>query len=1364
MSWADDWLRSQQGAQNAQHAATGQQPQSFSGGFINSTLSAIPELFGQKPTEEANQFRAEHPWGGIASQLLGGVAPYGAVGLASETATGAKILGEAMDVIPGVKTLNAIDNPILHSVAKEAIRYSPVELARLGVGLGTTDNWHDYGNLFADVGLSTLITGGFGGIGGLFRVGGKSLPEVGGIEGAPVGLRPTIEYRMSQSEGAASTVKGQDLGTVQNKLMTDVFQETPGKSNVPGQKEGYVFGLEGGNPETDALVNTLFRPVSGKKTGIAREMLMDKAGNWNLDDGQMQEMLGGLAAKSNGEIKSVQDLASNMVYPRLITVNSSRAAGTVSKALQDSAMQWVGDGVMAGKESSGGLHVMAVRLKAPTAAETGVAGASEAGSPRIGQGDQWLLFKTDKPQVFAADGYKLAKTTVDSWAKFRNAWRPSGMDDFANKDMDNMVQSFTPQDFREAATLDRTTAKARVAERLASRFQETAGLKDSATIRNMVDNFFDVMAPTVVNERRNPLFARLFGTLRSAQRAGDAIVNRMVGGKVVVKGGIWTRKNLTHEEGIVPGSKPLAQHIAALTPEEKQDFVRIATAQAPKDELEKYTANGLVSDNLRAAVEASQEADRFVWENHLMPAFKNAGLEGKFDLLEGYIMPRMFTGDWFAPVTDEFGNMQWLANGSRKRALHEAQMVVDEAAKAGKKLKIADPYMIGVGKPVDDIQNLHDLVQMQIGKDANMQEIVQRAMKKMAIDQAQRRSTANLPKIGTPKSLTEERSGVAGSPDIQHYTDQDIIKAIDNHYKQLFRFAATSAWGNRFLPEAMNLSKQDKTLFADLLRKRNQMMGFEGQFTNALNKALDPILGHVMGGKSATKIAVGTNSLLYSWNLAIANPTFSLLNVLQPLQTVLPHLSFILSTMKKGITDAVEGDMHMSLRYGADGKPREVIGVLSPAKIMGRAIRLMGKPDPELMEHLGRAKTEGTLNAQLFEGWYGGQSRGLETIGDSYRNAGGGVAGSWEAMKRIATFTAERSEEVSRAIAFNSYYIMGKDYLGLEGDKLYRFMQRGTHNSMFGYSLIDRSRMFTGPIGSMFGLFKNWQMHFISSMFQYANLGWEKGIWGPLLWQFGVAGSLGGLGAMGPLKWVADGLASWNDNSPNSYLWMQDHWHEAADEIYFGLPALFGASLQASSTLPGTDVRNDLTSLSNFVFLERAKAAGKAVGAAWDYGAANGQDPLRDPNIRDQLMQAFAPRAFFRAFASVEGDYIKSMSTGYPQVRDVSPLSKALYGMGLNQVEVERQQIAARELWKDQESRRGTIQQLGKALADAQLNGDYDTMEIINQKAVGMGLPISSVYKSARTRLNRETNQDIMSQYKGELANKYRNAWAGDGG
>jgi hypothetical protein len=213
--------------------------------------------------------------------------------------------------------------------------------------------------------------------------------------------------------------------------------------------------------------------------------------------------------------------------------------------------------------------------------------------------------------------------------------------------------------------------------------------------------------------------------------------------------------------------------------------------------------------------------------------------------------------------------------------------------------------------------------------------------------------------------------------------------------------------------------------------------------------------------------------------------------------------------------------------------------------------------------------------------------------------------------------------------------------------------------------------------------------------------------------------------------------------------------HGSADEIYFGLPALLGASLQASATVPGTDVRNDLANLGNFVFLERAKAAGKAVGDAYNLWDGSGQNPLRDPNTRDKLMQALAPRAMFRAFSTTEGDFVKSMTTGYPQERNVSASSKILYAMGLNQVDVERQQVAARELYNDQQRQRTIVTALGQSFADAEGNGDRDAMTAVINRAVALGMPVSSVVKSAHNVMRREHQSDSLSRFDAQKAGRY---------
>jgi hypothetical protein len=122
---------------------------------------------------------------------------------------------------------------------------------------------------------------------------------------------------------------------------------------------------------------------------------------------------------------------------------------------------------------------------------------------------------------------------------------------------------------------------------------------------------------------------------------------------------------------------------------------------------------------------------------------------------------------------------------------------------------------------------------------------------------------------------------------------------------------------------------------------------------------------------------------------------------------------------------------------------------------------------------------------------------------------------------------------------------------------------------------MDRSRVLTGPIGSTWGLFKNWQFHFIGSMAQYAGLAAKDKVFAPMLWQGASAVALGGIGAT-PLVMLADGLAKFASDSPDSFAWLQDNWQgPGADAIYFGFPTTLGINLQSSSMMPGTDITHE---------------------------------------------------------------------------------------------------------------------------------------------------------------------------------------------
>jgi len=1379
----DAEMQRRQGRDLAARASEYAERPNFLAGFLGSTASGFGELFGADPTETAVQFREENPLSGFISQMIGPVGAYSGMFRLSRTVRGAAALEGAMTRIPGIRALTAAENPILHGAATEMVRYSPLELSRLGIGFALADDSSDYGDMLADVGLSTILTGGFGAFGGFFRAGGQRAPDVGRVVGADLAFRPTFEYRMSRVEGAQ--VHGElPLQDVQNRLVREVFTERPFDAPIRGQAQRYVDELAGGTPESDAMVNTLFRP-SGDRGGqsLLRQPLMRQNGQWLLGADETQRMLAGIG------FNTMEDLAEAAVYPRLITVNSERAAGTMARILDDSAaLQYVGDGVMLAREGSSGLYVVAKRLRAgavdpmdaavdavtrtarsidPATAEATIGrlglenrpgivrqgGAPRRGQPRgatrIAEGDQWLILKTDQPQRFVGEAHKVAQMNVEQWARYRDPFKPSNAQDIFNAQTDAALAFLSPRDFMDLKATARQTWVSRVTEKAASKFAQVSGLERSATYRNIAEQMAVAFKPALFLENQNPIYQRLVGLLRLTMNTSDAVLNKIVGGEIKVTGRPYRLKNVQHGEGF-NGNRSLQALWREMDDGERQLVVRAAQTQTPAEDLAKLSADGLISARAQAAVAELQKINQDVWDQVLLPAFNNAGLGAEFSLLEGYIMPRMFKGDWFVPVLDDAGNTVWLASGGLKAAKEEADAVVAAAAERGVSWKRGTENARHLSQTdTVDVENISNLVRMQMGSSAETQAIVQDAMKRIELARAANRKGGALP--GTPATLTKERTGLPGTPDRHHWSLEDVMKASEDHYRQLLRFAGYHTWANRWMnTEAMNLSRISPTLYEDLRRKANQYLGIEGKITRVLNQTLSPIFGHHLGGKAATRIAAGTNHLMYMWNLGIANPTFALLNLMNPLQTVAPWVAF----MTKAPPEAAEKLMQVGLRYGADGRPAGTISTWHPMKVLRQSLTEMRNPDEALLEAYSRAKTDGTLTPQLYEGWVGGQSRAHQSLRDAYHNAGGGVSGGWEFIKRTSTLLAEKSEEFSRMQAFTAAHVLGRDSFGLSGDALYRFTQRATHVTMYGYSVVDRSRIFTGPIGSMFGLFKNWQFHFIGSMAQYAGLGMKHGIWSPMLWQGGAALALGGLGAT-PLKLLADGMARWYGDSPNSYLWLQEHWPDAADEIYFGLPALLGASLQASATTPGTDVRNDLANLTNFVFIERAKQAATAVGDAYNLWNGSDVNPLTDANTRDRLIQAFAPRAVFRLFSSTEGEYIKSMRTGYPQQRDVSGSSRFLHALGLNTTEVESQQVAARELWNDQQRRRDLIQALGTSYAEAMLVNDRDEMQRVVNRALAMSIPVSSVVQSAHTRYRRETSSDSLSRFDADLAQRY---------
>jgi hypothetical protein len=856
---------------------------------------------------------------------------------------------------------------------------------------------------------------------------------------------------------------------------------------------------------------------------------------------------------------------------------------------------------------------------------------------------------------------------------------------------------------------------------------------------------------------QDSVFGRLYGLLKGAMQEADSLARGISDGKVVMQGSPLQAirgKQVAYESGF-EGFTPVRDLWARLNDGERQLVALASKTQTPADDLAKLVAEGDISPLAAATVKELQDINKRVLEKVIIPAFENAGVKDQFSWLEGYILPRIFKGDFQIRVEDEAGMLKWLSSGvTIGAAQKEAQAIIARAAESG--VKWVEKPAESFAMKTSELSSLDDIVEMiqHYGRaDKSEQDIV-----KSALRQLNAAHSGVLPKAGMPNpkpGWNKSRSGVAGSPDLEKYTLDDVVRASENHYRQMLKLGAFVTWKHRFGQEAMMLKESNEVLFNDLMRKAGTHLGFEGQLTGWLNKTLSPVLGGVLGNKAATKIAAGTNELMYMWNLGIVNPTFAVLNLLSPLQTVLPWIDLV----RKAPDAELARIMQFVPKMTAEGQVRGSAGVLDPLKVLTESVKTLRNPTAEHKGMLEQLISDGVLAPHLYEEWVGGGARAIHTLGEAHKQGGG-----WAFIKEASTLMSTRSEQLSRVVAANAAFLTGKRYLGLEGDQLYRFMRRGVEVTMYGYSVADRARIMTGPIGSMFGLFKNWQFHFMGSMGQYAGLGMRDGIWGPLMWQGGAALAIGGIGAT-PLKMAADGLAKMATDSPTAYHWLQDNWGnedgaegpQLGDAIYYGLPALLGVSLQASSAMPGTDVRNEVTNLGNFVFLERAKQMYKFWDDADAYSDATGRNAFSNPNLRDQFIGAFMPRAMIRAFSSAEGEYIKSMASGYPRVQDVSPASRVLYGLGFNPLEIERHQTAAKELWTQQETRRERIKGLGKEFAQAQVVGDTEGMTRVIEKATLMGLDVTSVIKSGTTQSERETGS-AYDRFDAEEVAKYQRA------
>ena len=88
-----------------------------------------------------------------------------------------------------------------------------------------------------------------------------------------------------------------------------------------------------------------------------------------------------------------------------------------------------------------------------------------------------------------------------------------------------------------------------------------------------------------------------------------------------------------------------------------------------------------------------------------------------------------------------------------------------------------------------------------------------------------------------------------------------------------------------------------------------------------------------------------------------------------------------------------------------------------------------------------------------------------------------------------------------------------------------------------------------------------------------------------------------------------------------------------------------------------------------------------------------------------------------------------------------------MYSLGFNPRRVELQYRVAEELWTSQNRMRSMVQAYGKAWAEAQTTGDWGQLNELMHRAMADGIDISSVIRSAQTRMAKGREDMIERQF-----------------
>tara|TARA_R110002153_G_scaffold274298_2_gene448198 strand:+ start:16963 stop:20907 length:3945 start_codon:yes stop_codon:yes gene_type:complete len=1258
--------------------------------FTRSAGAGLGELVGLDPSPRVEQFREDNPVGGLTSQAVSFVTPY--VGWLRAT--------RAAATVGKLSRLGSVARaPMLTAASREAIRFAPLEAGRVGLSAALGG---DVGETARSALANTAFAFVGGGVAGAIGSAGKNLargPELSNRVDmrAPLTLQ-LRQLREAMAEGTVTSMEAAQRHSAE--LAAAVRAQTPSGSMRT------VGPLTGENTtESTRFFNRLFEHKPKGKSWT-RSRFVEGSRFETTDDAL--EML------SRAGLKDKEDLVQ---FPTYVKASTSSGAREVHRGLMEHAGAQVAPNTWMIREADDGLFVVAKRFAA--------AKPTRGGKP-YGTNDEWVVFKTDTPGAFAPSAEKFSKSVIsrNSWLwPTQNVHKAIGAEAFDTTL--KLTEDLPLNNFLDETISGLGASTKALAEKMPAGAQVLG--------RKLADFTRHYLTPTMFQFNNAPRAQRMFSIARITQDNAGARAQALMYGEESLDAagnlvasffGATTKRNYQ-------GKTPIKAIIDTLDDADMDGVTRAwVNHWSPKDVAREYQ-NGNISENLNKFLTKMNEFD--TWQHaELSKTMRAVGLTPP-PFLQGRLgLTRTWRGDQRIGIFDKKGNTVWVASGrNAQEAESEAQAVIEAAAGEGNVWTQGATRTSTPGQDLDAVLN---------GIPENM--VAMDTPEYMLASIVKGRRGA---RVARPGAFREQKGMRGFVGDRSALTKEELEKTVFSGVQRYQKYMAELSV-NRIMEDDMAVLALENPLAHRLLGERfAQMSGRPGPVAQFQNDVVDQVLAPVLGKGGATKIVGALNHAMYQLQFGFGNLMFPAMNALTFLTTTMPQVAFV---MESSIQSAQRYYSMMPVA-GAAGKVQGTVGVLDMMKIVGRSFKELGRPDAGLVDDFGRAVREGVVDPKFVEEYAGETAHTVSRVRETLR----GENGMMKLLGGASSYLPSVSEKFSRGHTFTLGRIVGRDLLGHRGEQLYRFSRDFTNNSMFMYSNADRANAITTPVGSMFGLFKNWPMHQLAWMAEYAGMGMNHGQWGPLLYMMAGVGATGGAAAV-PGFAAADWIAKKSTGqSLQSHLYnnFSDDGDDSmmADAVYYGLPAMMGVSLQGSASAPFADPVRDANLMFSMVQWNRMKAGGDLVGGAIDRFNATGEHPVSSPEVRDAFIRAFAPRSITRSVQVMRDQYVRSLNSGYPQV-ELSGPERFAYALGFNPVGLDRSYAAQSELWADQDQMRARVATYGQAWAEAVTDRKFDDLHGIMQAATRQGVPLDSVIRSSQTRMARARENMFQRQFAQE--------------